>query len=519
MLKKIITIILLISIATMGVMPQKANAIFGVADITINPEGVVGWLTDAAKWLADVAWRTTLATLKKRLLDKIVNDIIFWIQGGLEGRPGFVENPGNLFRDAANEAVGDVVTELGYANLCSPNTLPRLDVQLNQAMFSQKVSCTLDDVLDGFEGTIENFREDFRTGGWLAYTETLKPQNNRWGIEVMAQSEAEKRQSQQTSLAQYEASVGNSFVSKKRCTSWEKVEGEFIGTIASGDGYFTKTPENDDGETFRYNGNTNRPSGSEWRCVDPRTITPGSLAGDMVSSAIKSDIDFIVNSDDLSTYAAAIIDAAINKLVQVGLDEIGLIDIGEVGLGAATDDCNGLTGDLLQACLDYRDTINDSVDTANDAISTISLTRFNAMIDVIESIISSLEVIDIDNNNIIEGLDELQLCQESEGLDVDEDIEDLRDEAEERSDQITQYISELETVIADIENIINNPPENIELVQDSLIAAIEDSIKNVITENELERIETETSEVLSDVKNRVDACGGTNNDNDNDDEA
>ena len=53
-------------------------------------------------------------------------------------------------------------------------------------------------------------------------------------------------------------------------------------------------------------------------------MTPGKALGDTVSKAIGSDIDFIVNADDLSAYIAAITNALINRIIKEGFGLAGV---------------------------------------------------------------------------------------------------------------------------------------------------------------------------------------------------
>ncbi|MFH0712323.1 MAG: hypothetical protein V2A55_00465, partial [Candidatus Jorgensenbacteria bacterium] len=159
--------------------------------------------------------RVFLAVLKTRILDVMVDQTINWIGGG--GSPKFVTNLGGFLEDVGQAAVGDVAQEIGLGDLCTGIDPVRLRMQLETPIFSQRVSCTLDDVV----GNIERFADNFQSGGFIGYQELLKPQNNRWGLEIMASSEAERRQAEAQANSSQEISTGGGFLSTKKCLEWE----------------------------------------------------------------------------------------------------------------------------------------------------------------------------------------------------------------------------------------------------------------------------------------------------------
>lgn len=228
MKKKIILSILVLTLLFGGTLyPSRANAIFGLADITINPESVVGWIWEVAKEGFDIAKDIAFESLKKRLLDQIVDQTIQWIQGG--GKPKFVTDFGSLLEDSAQAAIGDVAKDIGEGELCTGISPARIRFQLETPVFSQRVSCTLDDIV----GNIEQFADSFQDGGFIGYQELLKPHNNRWGVEILTLSEVERRQSQKQSALQQEVSTGRGFLSTKQCLEWEARGTDNNGKVVS----------------------------------------------------------------------------------------------------------------------------------------------------------------------------------------------------------------------------------------------------------------------------------------------
>lgn len=204
-------------------------------------------------------------TLMKTLLDQLVNQIIGYVQG--DGDPKFVTNWETLLADAGNKAAGQFAQEVGLGFLCSPFNL---QIQLAllptpQFGFSERNGCTLDDIV----GNIEAFYDDFNNGGWIAYGNAWLPQNNFFGVLLDATQELSIRK-EVAAAAEWSAAIaGGGFLSIKD--------------------------------------------------ADGNIVTPGKALGDLTSKAIGTDIDFILNAEQLGDYVEAIANSLINRLIKEGV--------------------------------------------------------------------------------------------------------------------------------------------------------------------------------------------------------
>ncbi|MDP2696217.1 MAG: hypothetical protein Q8O87_03150 [bacterium] len=305
--KMLLVVTLSLSIAQPFVF--KANAQYVVIDpAAISVQEIIAGteITNLAQKIFEWGLTFVLETLKKRLLDMMVDQIVQWVQGG--GDPKFVTDWGGFLRDAGQAAAGDFAKELGLGFLCdSFSAKIRISLQ-NSRPFSQRADCTLDDIV----GNIQNFANDFRNGGWIAYTESLKPQNNYYGALLMAMEERERRVGTAQSAARDEAISG----------------GGFIGI----------------------------------RGADGTISTPGAVLGATIAKAVGSDIDYIVNADQLASYVAAIADALVNRLIKEGVNGLRGVSTsnaprgGSISRGSTNDPCAGLSGAALRDCLAYNQT-------------------------------------------------------------------------------------------------------------------------------------------------------------------
>ncbi|MEK7611937.1 MAG: hypothetical protein AAB407_01180 [Patescibacteria group bacterium] len=312
---------------------QKAEAAVPVWDITGAP--VQSFTQSLLEW----AWRFARETLRRRILDMMVDQIIQWINGG--GKPQFVSDWGGFLDDAANIAIGDFAEEIGAGWLCDPFNFQIQIALLPVPRFSQQVTCTLDQIV----GNIDNFYNDFRNGNWIAYTGSLEPQNNYFGATILAISERDRRISQAQQSAQNEALAGGGFLSSKSCN-----ESGGSGPDLDGDG---------------------TPGDISSTCV---VTTPGSTVGGIVSKAIGSDIDYLVNAEEIEAYVGAIANAIVNRLIVSGVNGLKGVSTPNAPaggtIGGGSGPCAGLVGVQLTACQDYVTTSNNNLDFAKS--STIS---------------------------------------------------------------------------------------------------------------------------------------------------
>ena len=238
-------------------------------------------------------------------MDYIVDQTITWIQGG--GEPKFINNWDGFLKDAKGLAIDSVIKEVGLAPLCSPF---KLQVQLSLLpvqRFPQRITCTLDDIVEN----IEDFYADFENGGWIAYNKAWEPQNNYFGMIIMAQDEMMIRSEAKVTASQNEARASGGFLGVKRCLSTTADKSKWIGECIDSPGWV------DESTAFRICSanaeSANIPCGKE------EIITPGTAVGQAVGSAITSDPVWAAN---IQSWTSALVNALINKYIEEGISSM-----------------------------------------------------------------------------------------------------------------------------------------------------------------------------------------------------
>jgi hypothetical protein len=279
--------------------------------------------------LLETGARYAFARFKKRLLDRLTDDTIAWINGETDGRPRFFNKPfSQILLETADQSAGDALMDLGLGEVCSPfRARINLELSYRPRPVQDAVRCTISQVIDNFE----EFGKDFSKGNWLAYSESLKPQNNPWGATLIAKDAAQRAYQKQASEKQLEILTGRGYTTEKKCMAWNlyaEIGGSNQWQVLSGEtADINNFPHPDTPPLISKNDVAAMASKKnlkitnlKWKCSSQTTTIPGDLIATANSTAFTKDYDFVVNSDDLTPYLEAIFDAAMNRLIKKGAD-------------------------------------------------------------------------------------------------------------------------------------------------------------------------------------------------------
>lgn len=264
--------------------------------------------------ITETIFKVALAKLKKRLLDRMTDDIIAWISDGRD--PKFITNFGDFLEEAAQEAAGDTAREIGLAELCTPFKARIPPLLKPIPTFSIQASCTLDDIVKNIEG----FYDDFSQGGPLAYAESWNPNNNLLGLLFATKDQVMKETAKKEEAAKL-AATASGYRPVKRCKEWElrhysgtpvkKNESQQLRANPVADTLGTNTPPSIPTDLTG--------ARVRWFCSRTENTVPPALVGDFARVSVTADTQYITNADDLSPYVNAIFDAATNRIIKEGV--------------------------------------------------------------------------------------------------------------------------------------------------------------------------------------------------------
>ncbi|KKU91581.1 MAG: hypothetical protein UY23_C0001G0187 [Candidatus Jorgensenbacteria bacterium GW2011_GWA1_48_11] len=318
-----------------------------------------------------------LATLKRRVLDVMVDETINWINGG--GSPQFVTNFNDFINSAGQAAAGDVIRGVGLGQMCQGLRMPVIQFltggrAAGAPPFSQQITCTLDQVVNN----INDFYNNFQSGGWIAFNESWRPQNNYYGAILIAGDELISKTLESERAAQTSAIAGQGYSPTQRCLEWTLWgdQGDAGGTIiATADGSTfgdpripPPVPDNVSPDDYL---------NVYWYCSQITNTTPGSTLAGVTQRALTAHVDNVINAQTFADYAEALVGAAINRLVQESVSGLlgvatpsaphqGYVDLSQEG--SRPDDLLGGAG------TSYTGAVRDSQDAPSGSNLSTQLT-------------------------------------------------------------------------------------------------------------------------------------------------
>lgn len=190
--------------------------ITAAAGLMVPVDDVIGNLRDGL--FDGIAW-----SVAKLAVQEITRSTVNWINNGFEGNPGFLENPGQFFKDLADDVLGDFIEGTEFGFLCSPFQI-QIKLALIKKHYGSRIpSCSLSDILNN----VQNF-EDFvsisdvsstqNIGGWSDWYNLTQPAGNPYGAYAAAEAELGLRISTSRGTIQKDLDLGGGLLSFRDCS-------------------------------------------------------------------------------------------------------------------------------------------------------------------------------------------------------------------------------------------------------------------------------------------------------------
>lgn len=266
--------------------------------------------------------------IARTLLSKLENKIIKKINTlGRNGGPAFVQNWRNFKQSAQYRGEDIFRAMLAKAPVCdyikgsvdnifgakdTAGISSGLNRLYNLQPFGTRVRCssTIKSAAD-----VNAFRNDFSKGGWEAWRNLIKPQNNFYGVYAQSLSELSKQRAFTEGIDTNEATSGSGFTSAR----------DGSGCVGKG---------------------TNR------KCtILGNIVTPGKLFSKAGAATIDRELGWLTSSDELAEVIVSVITSVGNRLTNFASG--GLISLppnpANIGADTAAKDAN--LGPVISACI------------------------------------------------------------------------------------------------------------------------------------------------------------------------
>jgi outer membrane lipoprotein SlyB len=357
----------------------------------------------------------------KLMLQKVTLSTIEWINGGFQGSPKFVQNPGEFFQDIAKTEILKFGMEIN-----NPQLFPfgkawmQQQVLAFQSKFAQNAQYSLNELMRQTtpQFTPQQFNVDFSAGGWSAWRFlTQVPANNPMGFGIMAANEWQARlegtvESPANEIRNALQQAGG-FLGQEFCVEPEGLTKETHNrNLALGNPYVgRKNPYNPETQKDFYEVQieTDKELAEKWNkenlCQRWEYKTPGRMIADRATNVVNYQDNLLLKAEDLNDAVAAVIDALLNKfstdIMTQGFSGVNYPNSGNFYLDGSVEDTRfsdkvsedfpqylisssswlqensefNVRTDLTQAVIDeqriYKDTLARQNETLEDLTKTI----------------------------------------------------------------------------------------------------------------------------------------------------
>lgn len=317
-----------------GLLDKAGSALTGaVNSLTgfISEEVPVG---DSTLQTKENCFDSIAYTAAKAVLAKITKSTLAWINGGFNGAPSYVLDPGSFFESIAEEQVSSFTANIAFdpsrfpfGRLTAQNIIKSIQNQLdiNAAVTEGRLLNYDNDPSVIYKDRFDNFTNDFLYGGgwdgYLAVTQinTANPFDtyiqsvNKIGPIVAS---SKKNQNPiETVTKELEQSGG--FLALKKCvlpTEYESANEDTSFTRA------TATAQSTSGTAAE------RAEAREWlrvhTCVRWETKTPGTAIAQELNLSLGSSQRQLEMADELNESISAVFDALIKQLFKKGVSSL-----------------------------------------------------------------------------------------------------------------------------------------------------------------------------------------------------
>lgn len=308
--------LILVSGGAAALAPRPAYGQFGgiVLDPTNLIQNTISAVANAKTLLNPIFYRIAQAAIQS-----MVRSTVKWINNGFDGSPAFATDLKATLLDAADvEAenfIGQLTDNLSinspFKDEVAQNILAAYYLSTSKDGFFLQNPYTLNQVSPDDRAFL---RGDFSKGGfraWLATTQN--PQNNHFGLDILARQAFNSRKAAVTGQIHEELGWGNGFLSWRKCdlkgaNIVDNTKKETI-PILGADGKPT-------GKTTEITGVLNL--SEKKTCQSSHIETPGSVISSQLNKSLGLGADSLIQADSFDEIVNALLSQLINQVMGKG---------------------------------------------------------------------------------------------------------------------------------------------------------------------------------------------------------
>lgn len=409
--------------------------------------------TSRSAW--EMGVKIAIDALKNRLVHRMVQQIITWIQGG--GKPQFITDWQGFLRGAANVAAGRAI-EAFVPGLCkSFQPLIKINLQKTYLADAPTPTCTLDKVVNN----LQDFYDDFRNGGWQGYGETILPDGNYFGSLIKGSILISQAAKTEKEAEKANAQSNQGFKGFKTCKNPKLREG------------FTQDAETEvkkDPDYIAGSWHCDSQGGCRAKFCEKNSdgtgnweeSTPGGVAASALYESLNAPLNQIISAQDFEALIAAIVNSAISKLMNSlskDSNSGGLANLdtrAETATGNSTDPCTGLTGKELDDCLASSAVFDESEGGAPETAARNLLEEAKNELKYKKSEKDLLQVARAKASSTLDLISQIEQSNCSLNNDDSEYLNEIKNNIEQSIPLVDSRLSALLTLIPQLDDFIKN---------------------------------------------------------------
>lgn len=171
------------------------------------------------------------------IIDQLGNEVVKWIEGGFEGQPGFIQDPGGFMVGVGDQLSGQLIANLGLEHfICDPFQLPSIQLALSLKFgvgypsAHREFYCTVLRAVDIQKKSVKGFLEgDFGAqGGWDMWADIAVNNQNVIGAASEASVHIDKRLASLLGMESNKLDWGAGFLSKTNIEGYIETPGKVV---------------------------------------------------------------------------------------------------------------------------------------------------------------------------------------------------------------------------------------------------------------------------------------------------
>ncbi|MCK9344713.1 MAG: hypothetical protein M0P64_01150 [Candidatus Pacebacteria bacterium] len=280
-----------------------------------NPGADTSTAETAGQTTGETTWQTTIKGFLDCVvykagqiaLDKLTDQTITWIKGGMNGSPYYAIDPAQFEQDLIGAVAGNLSAQIRGLELCEFDTMFKNDLANwlvvgstgnADLKFQKTVACPFKQI------NASEFYSGAQAFTWQYFETALNDSGNPFGVSVVAQNEYTKQQAAEAARAKQQLDWGQGFLSVVDTSDCQWPDDMTEQAVVNGASY------NDEGATL------SETEIAAYQRAYCKKVTPAQLIQSQLTKSTESEWDRLGFADNLNKIISAFVTKVSNDAVK-----------------------------------------------------------------------------------------------------------------------------------------------------------------------------------------------------------